>query len=244
MKRRSERERARSAGHIEPNIAAPKVADRPESPRAIEKQSAAAPDARRPIESGKRGGIMSTSGPSEQQGAALPRSVTNSLEQVREILVGAQHREFARRLARTDVRIAEQAEELRSETRRRLDALEGYVRKEFEAAATSLESQRTAQLEALNNVSREWRNALGLLEQRMKKLEERVAWIQSDVRQQILDQANSFIDEVRRTREALASVVERELGAERGEARTLEAPERAALGEGTPEARERPKEAA
>lgn len=178
---------------------------------------------------------MTTSGQSEQPGL-MPQAIADSLEQVREILFGPQHREFARRLARTDRHIAEQAEELRSETRRRLEALETYVRKELEAIAASSESRRSAQLDAMNNASREWRSALGLLEERVKKLEEHVAWMQSDVRQQILDQANSFIEEVRRTRRALGAAVEREIGVARGEGAEPAAPEAPMLGEG--EARE------
>lgn len=155
---------------------------------------------------------MNKSGHAESEANAVAaEAVANSLEQVREILFGSQHRELARRLSRTDAHVAVQVEELRNETRRRLDALEMHINKESEALAALLESQRSAGLEALNSVGRESRESVGLLEQRVKKLEEVTARAQRDFRQQLLDQAKSFIDEVRRVRDDLGAVMEREL---------------------------------
>jgi hypothetical protein len=158
---------------------------------------------------------MTTTGRAELEGNVTPAQATSasSLDQVREILFGAHHRELARRLARTDAHLAAHADELRSETRRRLEALENHVNKEAEALATSLESQRAAQTEAVQSIGRESREALGLLEQRVKKLEELTTRTQRDFRQQLLDQANTFIDEVRQLRAELGATVAREVAA-------------------------------
>lgn len=156
---------------------------------------------------------MSTSGRAEHEGGTglAQATIANSLEQVREILVGPQHRDFARRLARMDAHITAQAEELRSEARRRLEALEQHVNKECEALSAAVESQRSAQIEAQSSAARELREAVGLLEQRVKRLEESQARSQREFRQQLLDQAKSFIDEVRRMRDELGASLEREL---------------------------------
>lgn len=167
---------------------------------------------------------MSTSGRSDLEGsAAVGQALAGTLDQVREILFGAHYRDLARRLARTDAHVAAQAEELRSEMRRRLEALEQHVNKEAEALSTSLESQRTDQLEAIGTGMREAREAIGLLEQRVKKLEDVTARAQRDFRQQLLDQAKSFIDEVRRMRNELGASMEREMAAARGQGERSEA---------------------
>jgi hypothetical protein len=129
---------------------------------------------------------------------------------VREILVGAPNRELARRLGRLEAQLAAQAEELRSEARRRLDVLEAHVRKEVEVLSASTMAQEAAQ-----------RDALGALQQRVQKLEERMGRVQYDFRAELLTQAKSFIDEVERTRAELTQAIERELvaGGEPGEAR-------------------------
>jgi DNA anti-recombination protein RmuC len=161
---------------------------------------------------------MSTSGRAEHERVAVssPGRAT-SLDQVREILVGAQYRELTRRLAHTDAHIGEQTEELRSEIKRRLEALEVHLRKELEALSASMESRRADDLQDLNSSAREVHSSVVLLEQRFKRLEEHVARVQSDLRQQMLDQVKLFIDEVRRTRDTLSAAVERELAIARGE---------------------------
>jgi hypothetical protein len=190
---------------------------------------------------------MSTSGRAELEGnaAVVQGSVAQSLEQVREILFGPQHRDFARRLARTDANVAARAEELRNEMRRRLDVLEAHIRKESEALSASIDSQRSAQAEALNKVARESRESIGLLEQRVQKLEELMARVPRDFRQQLLDQAKSFIDEVQRTRDELSTTVDRALVAAWSETPEMEAPAQSTPGEeGRGEPWERPSEAA
>ena len=85
--------------------------------------------------------VMRVSGRTEHEASAghAESAVINSLEQVRDILCGAQLREFARRLSHTDAQLAAQAEEIRSEARRRLDMLEVHMRREIESLSTSLE---------------------------------------------------------------------------------------------------------
>lgn len=170
---------------------------------------------------------MATSGRVEHEGSAgiTHAAITNSLEQVREILCGAQHRELARRLSRTDAQLAAQADELRAEARRRLDLLEGHVRREMESLNASLDAHRAADAEALGNVARESREALGLIDQRIRRLEELVTRTQRELRQQMLEQANAFIDETRRTREELSAAFERELAAWGGDGADVEASE-------------------
>jgi hypothetical protein len=167
---------------------------------------------------------MTTTGRAELEGNVAPAQATSvsSLDQVREILFGTHHRELARRLARTDAHLAAQTDDLRDEIRRRLEALENHVNKETEALTTALESQRASHAEGMQSIGREARDALGLLEQRVKKLEELTARTQRDFRQQLLDQANSFIDEVRKLRAELGATVAREVAASYAEPKAAE----------------------
>ncbi|WP_438038346.1 hypothetical protein [Sorangium sp. So ce128] len=170
---------------------------------------------------------MRTSGRAEHEAAAahLESAITNSLEQVRDILFGTQFRELARRLSHTDAQVVAQAEELRSEARRRLDALEAHVRGEIEALSASIEAQRAAADGALSSAARESREALELIAQRVQRLEELVARTQRELRQQLLDQSKSFLDETRRTRSELSAMLERELAAVWGDGADASAPD-------------------
>jgi hypothetical protein len=135
----------------------------------------------------------------------------NSLEQVREILFGPQQRELTRRLARVDIHSAAQAEELRHETARRLEVLEAYVRRELEGLVATTEAQRTVQFEGIEKTTRETRDTIRALEQRVAKLEEGAVRTQRELREQILAQAKSFLEEVHRARQELAAIMERQI---------------------------------
>jgi hypothetical protein len=161
--------------------------------------------------------------------------IGNGLEQVREILYGPQNRNFARRLARTDARISAQAEELGSEMRRRLEVLETHVHKESEALIALMDNQESTQTETLNTLARESREAIALLEQRVKKLEEGIARAHRDFGQQILDQAKVFIDEVRRMRHELRTAFEHELAAVQDEVDETAEPAESAVESSTEE---------
>jgi hypothetical protein len=151
--------------------------------------------------------------------APAPKNInTSSLEQVREILFGPQQRDLTRRLARTDAHLAAQTDEIRREAARRLDVLEAYVHKEIEGLVAAAEVQRSAQTEGMENNTRETRDAIRSLERRITKLEESAARAQRDFREQLLAQAKSFLEEVRRARAELGAAIEHEMVVSWGEA--------------------------
>jgi hypothetical protein len=89
--------------------------------------------------------------------------------------------------------------------------LEAYVRKELEGLVAAAESQRTTQAEGAEKSARETREAIRSLEQRVARLEEGAARTQHDLREQILAQAKSFLEEVHRARQELGAAIERQI---------------------------------
>ncbi|MCC6554481.1 MAG: hypothetical protein IT372_15995 [Polyangiaceae bacterium] len=185
----------------------------------LPERGAAPPDASDAARETRQGGdraMGTTSGRADLEAGTTPKQgvTTGNLEQVREILFGPQLRDLARRLARTDAHVAAQADELR----RRLDVLEIHVRNESEALGARLEAQRAAEADALGSFARETRDSIRLLEPRVQRLEEVLARAQREFRQQLLEQAKAFIEEVGRARAELSATVEREIAVVEGEA--------------------------
>jgi hypothetical protein len=139
------------------------------------------------------------------------------LDQIREILFGALHREFERRLVRVDAQLAARAQELEHEIRRRTEMLEAHARKESEALALRFEREFNEMNEKLRRAARESRDALSALEQRLAKLEETTTQDQRELRQLLLEQAKSFFDESQRLRRELLGMLQEELGFAGGE---------------------------
>lgn len=119
---------------------------------------------------------------------------TPGLERIRDILFGEILNDLDKRLARIDHNLTSRSTELAQDARRRTDVLEAHVRKELDAQTT-----KTVQTD-----------------QRIARLEERIdaslARIEREVRQQLLDQAKAFQDELARMRDELRFELVRELG--------------------------------
>src|SRR5262249_32767741 len=133
------------------------------------------------------------------------------LEQIREILFGSNYREFERRLALAETHVTARAHELEQETRRRIEVLETHLKNETEALSVHLERQRVEASDGLRNMIREFRDGLTRLEQRLAKIEEASAQGQRELRHQILEQAKSFLDEMRGQRKELLDILHQEL---------------------------------
>lgn len=139
------------------------------------------------------------------------------LEQIREILFGAPFRELERRLARAEVHMSTRSREIEQEARRRTEVLEAHLRAEIGALAARVEHALVETADALRNAGREGREALNALEKRIAKAEEGEAVAQRELRNQLLEQAKSFLDELQHLRTELLATVQAELGPPDGE---------------------------
>jgi hypothetical protein len=134
------------------------------------------------------------------------------IDQIREILVGAIARDLERRLARAESHFAARAAEIEQEARRRMEMIETHLKKELDTLGNRVDAEAVETKEAVRTAQREHRDVVTLLEQRIAKLEDSVLKGQHILRQQMLDQAKSFLDELRSMRTELNDTLERELG--------------------------------
>jgi hypothetical protein len=138
-----------------------------------------------------RPAIASLSG-DEAASPAAPDAGSGSLDKVRDILFGAQARDFERRFARLEERLLKDTSDLREDVRKRLEVLEQFVRREAESLA-----DRIADLSRAHE-----RSAAGF--------DERLAREQREARQQLLDQNNRLSEEIRQKTDDLLAALARE----------------------------------
>lgn len=141
---------------------------------------------------------------------------SSGLERIREILLGDILVEVERRLARLDRYIANRANELQQDVRYRTGVLEAHVRKEVESVASRGAHDSSEISAVVRAQGKEHRDAVAKLEQRLAQIEDRldgqIARVEREVREQVLAQAKSFIDELERVRNQLRASLVRELG--------------------------------
>lgn len=135
------------------------------------------------------------------------------IEQVREILVGAIHRDLEQKLVRLESRVLARVAESLQEARRRMDVVELHLRTDSEKLTARVTAELAEIRESLRAITRDQRETTSQIELRIAKLEETLARGQHELREQMLDQAKTFIDELGRAREELTDRMSRELGA-------------------------------
>ena len=143
-------------------------------------------------------------------------AAVDGLAQLREILFGGSQRELERRMGRAEQHLTARASELEQEIRRRLEVLESHMAKETEAITARLERDAVERGDQLRAITREHRESATALEQRVAKVEEAILHTQRELRQELLAQAKSFLDELHDIRREFAEMLEPELGRELG----------------------------
>ncbi|HVJ14348.1 MAG TPA: hypothetical protein VM686_02865 [Polyangiaceae bacterium] len=136
----------------------------------------------------------------------------DALNQLREILVGAAIRDLERRVARAEAHMAARAHELEEESRRRMEVIESHMRKEGEALSARMERELTQTNESIRALTKEHRETIATAEQRVAKLDDSLVRAQRELRDQLLQQAKRFLDELTRLRHEVTETLERELG--------------------------------
>jgi hypothetical protein len=137
--------------------------------------------------------------------------VQDGLAQLREILLGGTVRDLERRVARAEAHMTSRANEIELESRRRMEMIESHLRKESDALTSRLERELVQTNEAVRSVTREHRESISAVDQRGAKLEDAIMRAQREVREQLLQQAKRFLDELQSLRREVIETLEREL---------------------------------
>jgi len=132
-----------------------------------------------------------------------------NLDQIRDILFGAQSRDLEKRIARLEDRLTRDTTDLRDDIRRRFDAIELYARKEFEALEDRLKAEQSERSSAIDSVVRAFGDTTKSLERQSAQVDDHAAKGQRDLREQILDRSKSLAEDIRRTSESLSAALER-----------------------------------
>jgi hypothetical protein len=159
----------------------------------------------------------SESGKDDSPSAAVNESISQpeagNVDKIREILFGGQMRAYDKRFSRLEERLAKESADLREENRKLFNALETFVKSEFEALSNRLESEQRTRDDAVQNVSRELKDTAKVLEAKLVQFETQTNSTHRDLRQQLLDQSKSLSEEIRRKYEEVSALLDRELAA-------------------------------
>jgi len=135
-----------------------------------------------------------------------------NLDKVRDILFGTQIRDTERRFGRLEERLIKDTADLRDETRKRLESLEGFIKKEMSSMVDRLKAEQGQRGEAVKELATELKEQAKSFGQRSTELQEQLAEAQREIRQELLDQTKSLRDELAAAKADSAAELERATG--------------------------------
>jgi hypothetical protein len=134
----------------------------------------------------------------------------NSLDKVRDILVGNQMRDVERKFARLEERLLKECTNLRDETKKRLDSLESYFKTEVESLAKQVNNEQAERGQALKTLAEQHQNMTVSLENKLAQFDEKTTNNQREMREQILNQSKNLHDDIRQKYEEILAALERD----------------------------------
>ncbi|MDF5723784.1 MAG: hypothetical protein PUP91_25640 [Rhizonema sp. PD37] len=134
----------------------------------------------------------------------------NSLAKVRDILVGEQMREVEKHFTRLEERFVNECVSLRDETRKRLDSLEVYLRKEVESLTERLRNEQAERDEAVKSLVDQQSHLAISIQKKLAEFEEQTAASQRDIREQIFNQSKNTQDDLRQKSEEIMALLQKE----------------------------------
>jgi hypothetical protein len=132
----------------------------------------------------------------------------SSIEQLREIIFGGQLREYERRFARMEARLAKELGEIREEVRARCTTLEQHVRQEFESVTVELRAAQQSRAAEERRLSQSIVDAAKGAEDRIGGLTDLVTRETRDLRVQLREQTKAITDDVQRRHADLLELLE------------------------------------
>jgi len=149
-------------------------------------------------------------GQDEAAVSADPMAGGASIDKVREILFGVQMRDYDKRFARLEERILKDTSELKDDVRKRVDALEQFVRHEFETLGERLSSEHTGREDAVKGLGQQQRDAAQAFEKKTAVIDDQLARAQRELRQQMLDLQKELSDEILQRHQDMLSMLTRD----------------------------------
>lgn len=154
--------------------------------------------------------MSATEDAKNSQAQPADQTGVGSIDKIRDILFGAQARDYDKRFMRLEERLAKESSDLREEVKRLFNSLENYIKQEFESLTERLKAEQNERAEAVQGISEDMKSSANVFEKRIGQIDDQLSRHQRELRQQILDQSRSLSEEIRHKHEEVSAALERD----------------------------------
>ena len=143
-------------------------------------------------------------------GAPEAAAAPGDINQIRDIIFGAQMRDYDRRFQQLEERLLKDSADLKEELSRRYTSLEAYIRREIEALGERIAGEQRSRTGQLQEVAGVLEQLNRTTERRFNEMGEESARGQRELRGELASQAASFGEELHRRTGELGTALKRE----------------------------------
>lgn len=133
----------------------------------------------------------------------------DSVDRIRDILFGAQVRQYDQRFNSVEEVFKKEIGILRDETRKTNETLENYTKKGLESLVAQLKTELKERADAVGELSRKLDSVNKTLDQKVNRIDEKANAGQLDLQEQILQQSKNQLNEIQQMRAEITATLKK-----------------------------------
>jgi DNA anti-recombination protein RmuC len=133
----------------------------------------------------------------------------DSVDRIRDILFGAQVRQYDQRFHGVEEMIKNEVAKLREETRKSNETLEQYAKKGLESLIAQLKAEQKERSDSSNDLAKKLDNLNKTLDKKTSRLEETTNAGRLDLQEQILQQSKNLMQEIQQLHAELTAALKK-----------------------------------
>ncbi|GJM17641.1 MAG: hypothetical protein DHS20C13_29680 [Thermodesulfobacteriota bacterium] len=140
---------------------------------------------------------------SSSSDSASHTTTAQSLEQVRDILFGAQARDQEQQIMRVEESLQHETAEMKKDFMLRFESLEQFMKKELELLTSRIKAERGVRADLIRDLGKEVKDLTKTVEKKVSHLDDQLGKGLSELNQKILDQQKTLSWEIQEKSDAL-----------------------------------------
>jgi len=159
-----------------------------------------------------------TEGTGEKEGGGGPGQVglsegdagdRDSVDRIRDILFGAQARQYDQKIGFLEEMIGKEAARLREGTRQATETLEHYTKRELESLVAQLKAEKSERMESADHLAATIDSAVKAVERKINASDENVHAGHRDLQEQILQQSKFLQNEIQQRHDEILAALKK-----------------------------------
>jgi DNA anti-recombination protein RmuC len=132
-----------------------------------------------------------------------------SVDRIRDILFGAQVRQYEQKFSSLEETIRKEVVNLRDDTRKTIETLEKYTRTELESLLSQLKNEQSERSDSASDLSGKLDNLNKSLDKKINRLDEKTNAGQHDLQEQILQQSKNLMKEIQQLHAEISATLKK-----------------------------------